>query len=267
MTSHPNSAKTAENMPGNNLSAWQVETLRLTAFSAAIPDISSITWWEELTGEQPETKTVQPRTGTLQVLGRIKGGLCNLSLECQPQRIDWLFSAVVNPNQELTGFPTFASLPDGLALYKELLFPWIGQFHAINRVAFGAVLTQAVDDRRAGYLAIARFLPAIKLDAETSTDFSYQINRPRQSSILDGLDINRLSRWSVAALSGLVIQVMAGQPVRAFETSGQQSACRLELDVNTSPQSQGTLPSEKLPSLVNELVELGTEIARKGDEP
>lgn len=253
----------------NDLSAWQVETLRLTAFSTALPDLSSIKWWETVTGQSSETKTIQQRTGRLQETGRIKDGFCNLSLECQPQRIDWLFSPILTDDQELNCFPMFGSLPDGLKVYEEMLLPWIAQCATLNRVAFGAVLTQPVENRRAGYQTLAKSLPAVKLDPEGSRDFSYQINRPRASkSGVQNLRINRLSRWSVVRLSGMMVQVAAGQPAaRVLESSQEVNACRVELDINTSPQFQGTFPSEMLPSLLKELMELGIEIASNGDIP
>lgn len=269
MSSQPTETKRAEFMPASDLSAWQVETLRLTAFSTALPDLSSIKWWETVTGEPSETKTLQQRTGRLQETGRIKGGFCNLSLECQPQRIDWLFSPIVKDDQELKSFPTFVSLPDGLKIYEEMLLPWIAQCPTLNRVAFGAALTQPVENRRAGYQTLAKLLPAVELDPEGSSDFSYQINRPRVSkSGVQNLRINRLSRWGVVRLSGIMVQVTAGQPTaRVFESSQEVNACRVELDINTSPQFQGTFPSETLASLVKELMDLGIEIASNGDIP
>lgn len=244
-----------EHMPEDELAMWQVEMLRLTAFPTAIPDISSINWWEKVTGESPETRTVQPRTGRLHEVGRIKGDFCNLSLECQPQRIDWLFTPIIAENQELTSFPSFASLSDALRLYEELLFLWLDQCPSVNRLAFGAMLSQTVENREAGYLRLTSFLPAVTLDAERSTDFSYQINRPRASRNVKGLEVNRLSRWSVAALSGMMIQVTGEQvSARVIESSQKLSACRLELDINTSPQFKGALSNDTLPTLVKELV-------------
>lgn len=252
----------------NDLSNWRVETLRLTVFSTAMPEVSTIRWWEIVTGQPSETKTLQARAGTLQEIGPLKEGLCNLSLECQPQRIDWLFSPILKEKKELTEFPTFANFPDGITLFKEILFPWLGQCPATSRLAFGAVLSQLVGNRTTGYELLGGYLPSVKLDPENSSDFSYQINRPRPStSGIAGLQVNRLSRWSVARLSGMLVHLSVGQQISAqvFESSQGLDACRLELDINTTPQFEGTLPPEKLTVLVQELVDLGVEIATKGD--
>ncbi|MBI3938396.1 MAG: hypothetical protein HY323_15575 [Betaproteobacteria bacterium] len=253
-----------------DLSHWRVETLRLTAFPTSTTlDISGIKWWEGVTSEQPESRNIQPRIGTLQEVGPIRGGLCNLSFEYRPPRLDWLFSPILKDKQELTDFPTFATFPDGLNLFEEILVPWLGQCPSANRIAFGVVLIQPVENRKAGYQLLGKYLPSVKLDADTSSDFSYQINRPRPSaSGIANLRINRLSRWSVVRLSGMLVQlsVGAGQPTaQVFESKKGLDACRVELDINTSPEFEGALSQEKLASVVNELVALGVEIATKGD--
>ncbi|MEO8007064.1 MAG: hypothetical protein ABI728_00885 [Betaproteobacteria bacterium] len=251
------------------LSDWRVETLRLTIFPTAMPDVAGIDWWEAVVGESPESKTLQPRVGMLQEIGQIKGGLCNLSLECQPQRIDWLFSPILKEKQELTEFPTFANLVDGHKLFQAMLLPWLSRSPGANRIAFGAVLAYPVESRKAGYELLGKYLPSVRLDPENSRDFSFQINRPRTSaSGIANVQINRLSRWSVARLSGMVIQFTGGQPTtQVFESSKGLDACRVELDINTSPQFEGTLPPDKIEVLVRELVDLGIEIANKGDMP
>ena len=146
------------------LSDWRVETLRLTIFATAMPDVSGIDWWEAVVGESPELKTLQPRAGMLQEVGQIKGGLCNLSLECQRQRIDWLFSPILKENQELTEFPTFANLPDGQKLFQAMLLPWLSRCPPANRIAFGAVLACPVESRTAGYELLGKYLRSVRLD-------------------------------------------------------------------------------------------------------
>ena len=250
-------------------SVWQVETLRMTAFPIAAPEVSSIKWWETVAREPPETKTLQPRAGTLQEVGRIQSGLCTLALECRSQRIDWLFSPILSHDRELESFPTFATLPEGLKLYKEMLLPWLGQCPPSSRLAFGAVLVRPVESRKAAYEMLAEYLPSVKLDPENSSDFSYQINRPRASGTgITNLQLNRLSRWTAVRLSGMLVEITAGQPTpRVFESHKELQACRTELDINTSQKFSAALPQERFPALLEELVELAIEIAAKGDIP
>jgi hypothetical protein len=44
-----------------------------------------------------------------------------------------------------------------------------------------------------------------------------------------------------------------------------QIAVRLDLDINTTADFSSELPSEQLPKIFRELIELGREIAREGD--
>ena len=57
--------------------------------------------------------------------------------------------------------------------------------------------------RELGYRELGRFLPAVRLD-EDSSDFSYQINRPRRSTVIPELSVNRLSKWSVGKFQAFV---------------------------------------------------------------
>lgn len=253
----------------SELSNWRVETLRLTIFASKIPDLETIDWWEGLVNELPETKTVQPRSGTLQEVGAIKNGLCNLSLECQAQRIDWHLTPIVKAEEQIAEFPSFASLSEGLNLFKELLAPWLNdRCPEADRIAFGAILTQAVPTKEAGYELLGRFLPSVKLDPIGSSDLVYQINRPRTSRCdVPGLKVNRLSRWSVARLSGVMVQLAAGGKVspQVVQVRNTVYAERVELDVNTFRESEEPLPADKRVTIFKELVELGVEIASKGD--
>jgi len=253
----------------DNLATWRVETLRLTLFTETPIDITNLQWWENIADTQAEARVIQPKLGRLQVAGPVKGGVCSLALDCQPQRIDWLLTPQFLEGQEVSSFPTFAPLPEAVAIYRDLLLPWLHDAPVTVRVAFGAVLTREVAGRKQGYEALAAFLPGIQLDSDNSSDFSYQINRPRASvSGIDALRINRLSKWSVVKLSGLVIEVTAGQPTaRVFAPTGDVYGCRVEMDINSAPEYRSQIPHDMLVTLLEELISLGLEIARMGDIP
>ena len=51
-------------------------------------------------------------------------------------------------------------------------------------------------------------------------------------------------------------------PTTAVGTAG-----RAELDMNTSPEYDGLLPHDTLPSLLQELIDLAAELAESGDVP
>ncbi len=250
--------------------AWKVETLRLTVFTNTVLDVEPIKWWEGVTGDRSESKTIQPRLNSLHEMGRIKDGLCNLSLEVQPSRIDWVFAAYVS-QPVLQDFPTFAELPRALDLFHEVLDKWIAECPPAQRLAFGMVLIEGTNDKKSSYEELRRFLPAVKLDADNSSDFLYQINRKRASKTgIRNLNINRLSKWSAVKLSGMMLQLgtAEGQPAAKILQAGKElNGCRVELDINTAPDFEGVLPKESLQPVVKELIELAAEIAATGDTP
>ncbi|MDQ7034545.1 MAG: hypothetical protein Q9P01_06835 [Anaerolineae bacterium] len=114
----------------------------------------------------------------------------------------------------------------------------------------------------AGYEKLTELLP-FKIDAENSSDFFYQINRRRNSNTISNLELNRLSKWSVLKLQTALIRtdIAANQLI----TLPEAYACRLELDINTIQNFEGELDQDKLSDLFYELINLGKEIATKGD--
>jgi hypothetical protein len=134
-----------------------------------------------------------------------------------------------------------------------------------KRLAFGCVLTHPAEDRAEGYRWIANLLPSITLDPERSFDFNYAINRPRPTHTdIDGLVINRLSKWSVAKLRSIHLQLSQGPKALL---APELIACRLEVDINTAPEFSGEFSANNSEPIVYELIELGTEIATAGELP
>lgn len=245
------------------ISAWQVERLRLTAFPPPMTKISQPPWWADLVGYPPETVVSRPKVGLHREEGVFEGR--KLFLQIQPERIDWILTPVV-PEEMPETPPSAGPFPDALKSFVNLMERWLEVCLPITRLAFGAVLFQPVADQRAGYVQIAKYLPSLKLDPDTS-DFLYQINRPRDStSGVPGLRINRLTKWSILLFQGFDV-TLAKKELTTVGYAVEESACRLELDINTVPESAAELPRETLPRVSQELVHLGQEIATKGDIP
>lgn len=258
-------------MPSKTLpppSAWQVQLLRLSSFRTPLFKIEAPTWWADLLDTPPDEVTSRPKEGLYLESGTVEER--KLSLQIQPERIDWTLTPL-DPTgaAPITGLPSLGSFPVTLASFMDLMLRWLPVCPPANRLAFGCVLFQPAENRQAGYLQTAQYLDGIvTLDPENSSDFFYQINRPRPSGTgLQGLRINRLSRWSVLLFEGFRL-VLSKAELTSQPYAVQQSACRLELDVNTVPESFGPeLPREALAKVLQELVAVGEEIARSGDIP
>lgn len=246
------------------LSAWNVEILRLTAFHVPGTQTSDNNWWEDVTKSIPESKTMKPREGGFEVSGPYGGGA--LTLKADLIRFDWLLTPLISQDAPTPGVPTTGPLPDAMKTFTSLIQAWLPKTPNIIRLAFGAVVSQEVPDRVAGYNLLNNYLPAIELDPEGSTEFSYSINRPRSVTILGGMKINRLSKWSVGRFQAMTLTKVIGQPAITSSLLGDSiHALRLELDINTDEQRNEPLPIASLPELFDCITEFGEEIVQKGD--
>jgi len=250
---------------GLSVPDWRAEHLRLTVFLEQ--DVHQPThWWREVVGQEPATQLIQQGIGIRQ-LGPIRNGYCQLSLELSGRRVEWLMNTQVQLDQPSAGFPSFDTFPRGLAVFRELLLPWVSRIEGVLRVAIGAILTFPVTDKLAGYAALRPLLPALEIDPTGSSDLVYQINRHGRSRVVDGLHVNRLSAWTVVQFKMVLLQVQAGGvPATIGGEAPQSQAVRLQLDINTDADRTTPLPSGRMAAITEELITLGEEIADRGDQ-
>lgn len=237
---------------------WKAESLRMTAFPSPGTVLGEPpNWWETAVGEPPENRVHQPKVGVIQEQGSFSNGV--LTLISQPGRIDWLLAW---PNREEIIEP----FEESLGAFVPLVLRWLGDAPVLQRIAFGATLRLPVKDRIDGYKRLSSYLHHVDLDPEGSTEFLFQINRPRKSkSGIENLSINRLSKWSVAFTQEATYTVHDPKATQ-FQLTGLQKDlyCRLELDINTAP-NEDDFAAKDVQQVFNELVDLGREIATNGD--
>ncbi len=242
-----------------DLIAWQADILRVTCFPSSAVNFDSTNWWHDIMGEQPENTIVRAREGFRQDEGIVDEK--KLILGVQPTRVDILMQSKEIENQTPIGLFT-----ENLDPFLAIISRWFKIAPPLTRIAFGSVLIFPVANRETGYELLAKFLSKIQIDPFNSSDFLYQINRPRTSkTVTPELKINRLTKWSVQK-SGLVHFVLS--PIAKMPTtfpSKETVSCRLELDINTSEDFKSDLPQNKLINVLEELVELAKEIAVNGD--
>ncbi len=252
-------------LPGG--SKWEAGSLRATTFILPGAEVAGTeSWWGKVVGEGPEETTSRPRAGQLQQVGVFEGK--RLALVIQPGRVDWNFLvALGSPDEVPERLLTMGPFPHALDPFLKVALKWLDICPAATRLAFGAVLLRPVADRQTGHTELSRLLPSIPIDPSNSSDFLYQINRPRMSaSGVGGLKINRLTKWSV--MQAGFVQLAVGAELGATLSSGPlQFGCRLELDINTAAELSGEIPKDKIRSVFEELVSLGREIANRGDIP
>jgi hypothetical protein len=241
-------------MPRASLAAWKTEHLRLTVFARDVAGVDAPTWWKGITSTEPETVTSKASLGFHSVEGTFKQ--YRLVLSVAPNRIDWLFTP--KPADELA-LPDLGAFDSNEAMFFDCMSSWISRTKlGVNRIAFGSALRLPVQSTRHGYETLGDFLPAVKIDPGHSSDFLYQINRPRGSKVVDGLKINRLSNWAVISVKLIEVISQAKGPGDSF--------CRTTVDISTDVESDKDLFSDS-PKLIKELCALGREIVERGDVP
>jgi hypothetical protein len=241
---------------------WQAESFRLTAFLSPSAQTIEQDWWKKITGEFPDRKTSEPKTGIQQEEGRFRNEQADgqLVLTIQPTRVDWQLVPIVDISD--SDFPTLGLFTESVDSFLKLMIRWLEEAPPTQRLAFGAVLIKPVNSSKEGYEWVSAYLP-FNLD-ENSSDFLYQINRPRKSASADDPDllINRLSKWGVSLLTSFAFDP---SKLEQYVTQPPRFSVRLELDISTTPNLSREVGLEKLSRVFQELVELGKEIASKGD--
>jgi hypothetical protein len=240
------------------LEPWQVGDLRLTAFPSLAAPIEARTRgkrWEALVGKRPETAishnfdTVVEESGLIVLGGK-------LTYRCSPRAIEWTLERVPSSDKPEVSFLS----PQVLAPFKELMCRWLIDCPSLQRLALGAALYLMVKDRREAYERLEHLLHLGLKYSDDEGDFVYQYNRRRISQCVPEIKINRLSKWTWVPLGE--VRVREGKLLLPAE-----SACLLELDVNTMPEFQGTLPQDRYVPLFEEMMGLAVEIAAQGDVP
>jgi len=243
---------------------WQVETMRVTVFPSEVVTTDPASWWDDVVGFPPETVVARPKIGQFQARGDFEGR--QLALQIQPGRVEWVVGPLAKAiEEEDSGLTSLGPFPEVLNSLSKVVVPWLPKAPALQRFAFGAILMQPVDSVRAGYTLLQKYLGSVRLDPDSSSDFFYQINRPRPSrTAIAALRLNRLTKWSVQVIRRMTMTIGA-EGTTATRALGEDAACRLELDINTAPDFTGVLPVEQLGALLQELTDLGREIAQRGD--
>jgi hypothetical protein len=240
--------------------AWQPVTLRLTVFTQP-PYEGAEEWWKATVGSPAEKVVTQAKTQERTEEGTFLQG--KLTLEINPIRIDWRYSVIEEVSEPGPRINTLGSFSENYDPFRVLMGKWlsIASIPRITRLAFGAVMLQLTETMEKGYEILTPYLPFLNL--RNASDLQYQINRTRSSqSRIPDLEINRLSKWAVLRLQQVVVPL--GSPNQMHQIVGD-FASYLEVDISTSATYKQPLPKVRLSTLFTELVELGAEIAEKGD--
>ena len=230
---------------------WVTEQLRFTAFTInpeLRPKIRDC--WRALSdGQEPDTVTDEVSKQRALCQGPIDG--VRLAVSVQGTRLDILQSR--RPEESPP-----APIDEGLKQFSRIVQRWCKRPTAqIQRLAFGAILLQAVHPRIEGCRDfLGQHLPVRMADVGLQ-DFVLRFNRPRTSQAVNGLHVNQVLTWSIAK-----VQTVTVGP--SSSTSATGFAAQLSIDVNSDAERRDLLDPGSLSRLFQEFAGLGAGIARKG---
>ena len=242
---------------------WDVVSLRMTAFPAPGSTMTVSGWWETVVGEAPEEQIARPRSGEFFEHGNLESGVFELKIN--PSSVTWTHRFdELQQESERESLGEFISTCDKFCMRMNKWFE-LEEVPNLIRLAFGAILVQPVENQQVGLERLTKYIPAVSLDSANSIDFLYQINRRRASELgFVDFEINRLTKWSVIQKQLFHINpALGGDAV----TTPPRNFVRLELDINSVQEFEGEFMKGQLSKVFDELVELGAEIAEKGDIP
>ncbi len=229
-------------------SEWLIGQLRATTFIDNTNTNYAIknTWWHETIDKNPEEEHIDHKHNSKEQIGPL--GNNKLVLISQSDRVDWVLETITNESPVPVSSPmTNHTLEPFLMTVKN----WFSRCPPAKRLAFGAILVRPTASIQTGYEEIQPYLTNVKMYPQDTTNFFYQINRPKQSKVNPDITINRLNKWSVR---------VRGDNVPESATT----ICMLELDINTTPLYK-TVTGSDADDIFSELVEQGRDIASRGD--
>lgn len=242
-------------MPIFAVAEWRVAHLRLTTFPATPQRTLPTDVWLQTLGSEPETKTTRSIPAQIDEAGDfLEQG--RLQFVSTPIRSDWRLVAKPTASPQLD---SLGSLPDVVAPFVDLCRKWLAQTDKSNftRIAFGGLLFNPNESIPVCKTRLAAFLThTLHPDLEFPDDFLFQMNRPVPSTVLTGLEINRLSKWLLQ--STLLRNLQGGEDIVSYAAS-------CELDINTSPSHTGPLPQDSIQDLFESLVGQFLRVAEEGD--
>lgn len=247
------------------ISNWQVRVLRCTAFYNPDEQFDISGWWAEMMGDLPEKEIKKAKAGISIEEGPCKEG--DLTLTKSPIAVDLRLHLADKLPDEINGIPTIGNFeercPEYVALVKKMFD--VATFPSVKRLAFGSIINFPSKDQQDAYTKLSAYIKNVKIDPVKSRDIIYRINRRRISKIaIPGLDINRLSTWNVIKYQAVAASLVS-EKMTTTKVSEISYACQLQIDINTSEESENELPKEKLGEIFDELVDMGKEIISQGD--
>lgn len=254
----------------SRIGGWRLEDLRASIFYPAVPNFDRLTYgrnvWLIAAGAALQQMDDRPMEGICMFVGA-PADERQMQLSVRSNRMDWNVLPVPQPVDAPPAPPPPALFQNAISAVDALRRCIESSVQAgigppPDRLAFGASLGAEADSLEQAFAELSQYMHFGRYSPGL-LDFSYQVNRPRQSQVDPSIRINRLSRWTAQEFVSHAFAI--GPDAQMTESTITTAVKRqLEIDISTSvPSPPLSSPNE----LFQELVSLGLEIAREGDVP
>jgi hypothetical protein len=243
---------------------WRLETIRASVFANDVAALD-LPNWQALMGVPPNRILNNPSINQTIESGLLAGNVLTIGIGRQIHRADLIWA----PPQGPSSVPMVEPLVLGeftttiFRQFVDLAKKWLSTSANVQRLGLACSLWESATTLEEALSIVLQKVPSFhKGENEQITDFSIQLNRPRQSSIGSPVSINRLARWSARIIE---IVAIPAQPFMAQSSPLQYPRAQLDLDINTAGQTD--IPGGRISDHLTELANLLTEISEKGDTP
>lgn len=241
------------------LTGWRSDSVRVTFIANSQLIAAEKNWWRAATGADPEVVAKKPQAAEHTESGQFMDG--RLEMKVAFNRVDWVYSPIFVPGPTV---PTLGEAEVVLRVLEEPLTRWLQLDDMVPfvRIAYAPSAVREVADIPESNQAVHAYVAFLNVDATTARDVFLQVNFPFTSSVVEGLAINRLSKFMSATAQ--LINVTPGQPMPTLLT---KYFCRAEFDINTAAEHVEMLSTDHSSQLLRELIDSAINILRDGVQP
>jgi hypothetical protein len=241
---------------------WSAEQLRLSLFSSAPVSVSEADW-QRLTGQETsENRKIFP--GGVAYSGNINAS--HFQVTGSVSRIDVVCTALLpteaNDHPKLPVIGDWQKALDG---FVSVTTEWLQtRTDPLIRVAFGASLLLPTESHLETLRELKGLLTSVDI-SEGMREPSFRVNWPRNSSIVPGMPINRITNWLTVQLILQLVQVQSS----SLSTQAPHQvlhAVKLELDHSTDERRTVAFERGEVIPIYQELLDLASENALKGEQ-
>ena len=252
---------------------WLLETIRATVFAQDIKALG-LSDWQALTGTPPHQTQYSHEADSTVEAGPFMRHWLTMGLARRPPlglgRADLILAisrpaepfAVVpaGPLQEQIEPVAIGPFTTSFTPFVELAKRWLSTDTNVRGLALACTLWERTPNADEALNIILRNVQSFKREGDDRiTDFLIQLNRPRASNVDQAIWINRFAQWSARTVEIVLPtrNIMFRPPTFRYQRA------QADLDISTADGAE--IVGRQIPVLIDELANLLTEIAEKGD--